>query len=53
MISNSLIDQSKFYAAKEFFKSYLVNEMFRVNVNNKNFREYADQPEIYDIFKIL
>ncbi len=53
MVSNSLIDQSKFYAAKEFFKSYLVNEIFRVNVNNKNFREYADQPEIYDIFKIL
>lgn len=53
LVSNQLIDQSKFYAAKEFFKSYLVNEMFRVNVNNKNFREYADQPAIYDIFKTL
>ncbi|HOG15328.1 MAG TPA: DEAD/DEAH box helicase family protein [Candidatus Absconditabacterales bacterium] len=53
IVSNHMIDQSKFYAAKEFFKSYLINEMFRANVNNKNFREYADQPAIYDIFKVL
>lgn len=53
IVSNSFIDQSKFYAAKEFFKSYLVNNNFKENVDSKNYKEYADQPEIYNIFKVL
>lgn len=53
MLNNQLVDQSKFYPAKEFFKSYLSNQNFRLNVDEKKFREYADQPEIYWIFKSL
>lgn len=50
---NPSIEQDKFYDVKEFFKGYLVNEMFRTNINNKQFKEYADQPEIFNIFKRL
>lgn len=53
MVSNSLIDQEKFYAAKEFFKYYLVDETFRSNINLKNFHLYSSQPEILHIFKTL
>lgn len=53
MVENSLIDQDKFYAAKWFFKYYLVDEEFRANVNLKNFHLYSSQPEMLNIFKTL
>lgn len=48
-----MIDQEKFYAAKEFFKYYLVDETFRSNINLKNFHIYSAQPEILNIFNTL
>lgn len=53
MVNNPLIDQEKFYAAKEFFKYYLVDEEFRSNINLKNFQKYSSQPEIHHIFQLL
>ena len=53
IVSNPLIDQEKFYAAKEFFKYYLVDETFRSNINLKNFHIYSAQPEILNIFNTL
>ena len=52
-VANNSIDNSKFNIAKDFFKAYLINEMFRANVNERNFRVYSDQPEIYNMFKSL
>ena len=53
MVENTLIDQDKFYAAKWFFKYYLVDEEFRTNINLKNFHTYSSQPEMISIFKTL
>lgn len=53
VVNNPVIDQEKFYSAKEFFKYYLVDEDFRANVNLKNHHIYSSNPEIIHIFRIL
>ena len=50
---NSNIENDKYYQAKDFFRYYLLDENFRVAVNNKAYREFAWNPEIMEIFKKL
>jgi type I restriction enzyme R subunit len=47
------VDTDKYYYAKEFFKYYLVDEEFRGLVNKKQYREYAWNPEITELFRVL
>lgn len=47
------IDTDKYYQAREFFKYYLVDEQFRSSVNAKEYREFASDPEITEIFRVL
>lgn len=47
------IDGDKYYETKEFFKNYLMNEDFRTKINQKEYRYYASNPEIFEIFKKL
>ena len=47
------IDGDKYYETKEFFKNYIMNEDFRTKINQKEYRYYASNPEIFEIFKKL
>ena len=42
-----------FYESKEFFKSYLVDEEFRVAVNKKGFNKFAANPMLMDVLRKL
>lgn len=52
-VITSTLESDKFYQAREFFKYYLLDENFRTDVNNKDFRKYASNPELMDVFKTL
>ncbi|MCL4377471.1 MAG: DEAD/DEAH box helicase family protein [Actinobacteria bacterium] len=47
------IETDKYYETKEFFKNYLLEENFRTKINQKEFRQFADNPEILEILKKL
>ncbi|MDD2871741.1 MAG: DEAD/DEAH box helicase family protein [Candidatus Gracilibacteria bacterium] len=47
------IESDKYNYIKEFFKYYLLDESFRTLVNAKNYREFAGNPEIMEIFRTL
>ena len=42
-----------FYESREFFKSYLINEDFRLAINQKAFNKFAANPSMMDIFRKL
>lgn len=47
------VSTEQYYYAKEFFKYYLVDEHFRSAVNAKEYREFAWDPEITQLFQAL
>ena len=47
------IDTDKYYETKEFFKNYLIEEDFRTKINQKEYRQFASNPEILEILKKL
>ena len=47
------IDTDKYYETKEFFKNYLLEEDFRTKINQKEYRQFASNPEILEILKKL
>ena len=47
------IDIDKYYETKEFFKNYLLEEDFRTKINQKEYRQFASNPEILEILKKL
>ena len=50
---NSDISPEVYYEAREFFKNYLIDEGFRIAVNQKRFNEYAGNPTMLDVFQKL
>ena len=50
---NSDISPDLYYEAREFFKNYLIDENFRVAINQKRFNEYAGNPIITEVFQKL
>ena len=47
------IDTDKYYEIKEFFKNYLLEEDFRTKINQREYRQFASNPEILEILKKL
>ena len=47
------IDTDKYYETMEFFKNYLLEEDFRTRINQKEYRQFASNPEILEILKKL
>ena len=50
---NSDIKPDVYYEAREFFRNYLIDENFRVAVNQKRFNKYAGDPTMLEVFKKL
>jgi len=50
---NSDIKPEIYYEAREFFKNYLIDENFRIMVNQKRFNEYAGNPTMLEVFQKL
>ncbi|HOX53846.1 MAG TPA: DEAD/DEAH box helicase family protein [Candidatus Omnitrophota bacterium] len=52
-----LVDQGvppeQYYEVREFFKSYLIDEAFRVAINQKEFNKFASNPVMMEIFRKL
>lgn len=50
---NSEIKPELYYEAREFFRSYLVDENFRTVINQKRFNELAGDPTIIEVLQKL
>ena len=50
---NSDISPEVYYEAREFFRNYLIDEDFRIAVNQKRFNEYAGNPVMLEVFQKL
>lgn len=50
---NSDISSELYYEAREFFRNYLIDENFRIAVNQKHFNEYAGNPAMLEVFQKL
>jgi len=50
---NSDLNPEVYYEAREFFRNYLIDEDFRVVVNQKRFNEYAGNPTMLEVFQKL
>lgn len=50
---NSDVNQEVYYEAREFFRNYLIDENFRVAINQKRFNEYAGNPVMLEVFQKL